>query len=50
MELAGVALLPWVIPTYANSSSLYWKLNVVVLSDPVFMPAFQEAWEPVVAE
>ncbi len=50
LELTGVALLLQVIPTDANSSSLYWKLNVVVLRDPFFVPVFQEAWEPMVAE
>jgi exonuclease III len=46
LETAGLA-----IPTLAPpaSGSLYWKLNSSVLSDPSFLPAFQEMWEAVAA-
>ena len=48
LETAGLALLPTLSPPSA-SSSLYWKLNSSLLSDPRFLPAFRAIWEPLAA-
>jgi len=48
LETAGLALLPTLSPPSA-SSSLYWKLNSSLLSDPRFLPAFRAVWEPLAA-
>ena len=45
LEMAGLALLPS-FPSSPSSSSLYWKFNSSLLSDPRFLPAFRRMWGP----